>query len=106
MATPREEDRAAELARQLNEAGIHADPGALGGVVIYATADQAELFLGSLVPAAAQAEHDQAVAAEHRRHSGNISSELGRHAGELARLHDVRLQRLGITTSTNTEQET
>lgn len=51
MTTPREEDRAAELARQLNQAGIKADPGVLGGVVIYATAGQAETFLASLVPA-------------------------------------------------------
>lgn len=51
MTTPREDDRAAQLARQLNEAGIKTDPGMLGGVVIYATAAQAEVFLASLVPA-------------------------------------------------------
>lgn len=56
MTTPREEDRAAELARQLNEAGIKTDPGVTGGVVIYATAGQAELFLAGLVPAAASGE--------------------------------------------------
>lgn len=54
MTTPREEDRAAELARQLNQAGIEADPGVLGGVVIYATAGQAEQILAGLVPAAAE----------------------------------------------------
>jgi hypothetical protein len=94
MPTPAEEDRAADLARLLNEAGIHADPGVTGGVVIYATAAQAELFLASLVPAAAQIEHDQVAAAEVRRHAGNIRSELSRFLEELGRLENVRRTRL------------
>jgi hypothetical protein len=95
VATPQEEDRAMSLARQLNEAGIHADPGVLGGVVIYATADQAELYLAGLVPAAAQAEHNQVVAAANRRHAEYIGTEVHRWLEELARLDGVLQQRTG-----------
>jgi hypothetical protein len=71
MAAPREEDRAAELARQLNEAGIKADPGVLGGVVIYATPGQAQLFLAGLVPVSADQERDDRRERAAREHEGN-----------------------------------
>lgn len=47
------EDRAAALAQWFNTAGIVADPGRFGGVVLYATAEQAATLMWALDKSAA-----------------------------------------------------